>query len=121
MSRRCRWQGIAPRGVILGMAAAGWVVFGTCAARGQQIQTRLPGLQAPASDNLESQILARISVTGEFQPDDLPRLARLAVLESIAATTHIQDDLAGSPLGMRLAEQATALWDASEAFSETVS
>jgi hypothetical protein len=105
----------------VGFTALSWLGLASNAATAQQIQTRLPGFQAPASDTLESEILSRISVTGQYQPDDLARLSRLAVLESIATSVNIREDLRGSPLGNRLEEQATLLWDASQVFSDTVS
>jgi hypothetical protein len=119
MNRTCQCLTIAARGLALG--AASWLWLGSEAAVAQQIQTRLPGFQAPASDSLETEILGRLSITGAYQPDDLARLSRLAVLESIATLVNIRDDLAGSPLGSRLEEQAASLWDASQVFSDTVS
>jgi len=121
MNRTCRRPITAERSLILIVTVVSWLLLGFDSAIAQQIQNRLPGFQAPVSDNLESQILQRISVTGEYQPEDLPRLARLTVLESIATLVNIRDDLRDSPLGIRLESEATSLWDASEVFSETVS
>jgi len=103
------------------MTVVSWLIFDPGPAMAQQIQNRLPGFQAPASDSLEARILARLSVTGEYQPEDLARLARLTVLESIATLVNIRDDLQDSPMGSMLEREATSLWDASQIFSETVS
>jgi len=121
MNQSCRRPIIAERGIVLLLTIVSWPLIGFHPVIAQQIQNRLPGLQAPVSDNLESQILGRISVTGEYQPEDLPRLARLTVLESISTLVNITDDLRDSPLGIRLESEATSLWDASQVFSETVS
>ena len=107
MNRTSRGQITARYGLVLILTVVSWLLLGFDAVIAQQIQNRLPGLQAPASDNLESQILGRLSITGQFQPEDLPRLARLTVLESISTLVNIRDDLRDSPLGNRLESEAT--------------
>jgi hypothetical protein len=120
MNPPCHWPKKLVSGLALGLAAVSWhsTVFNPVLA--QQMQTRLPAFQAPASDSLETELLGRLSVTGEYQSGDLMRLARLSVLESIATLVNIHVDLQGSPIGFRLEEQAAALVDASEFFYETV-
>ena len=81
----------------------------TAAAQDDQVQHRLPAFQAPASDSLETEVLARLNRTGEYLPDDLPRLARLAVLESISMLVNVRADLRGSLTGNQLEEQVTAV------------
>ncbi|MFI5455644.1 MAG: hypothetical protein ACHRXM_09350 [Isosphaerales bacterium] len=120
MTRTSRRQFTAAVGLVLGMTVVSWLILDVGPATAQQIQNRLPGFQAPASDSLEARILARLS-TGEYQPDDLPRLASLTVLESISTLVNIRDDLRDSPMGSLLEREATSLWDASQLFSETVS
>jgi hypothetical protein len=99
----------------------------SCSATGhepllaQQMQTRLPAFQAPARGDLETEILDRLSLTGQYRPDDLPRLARLTVLESIASLSNVRADLLDSGIGDRLETQITAFWDASQNFYEIVS
>ena len=111
-----------PRGPFLPVAAAILVIAGTQSARGQDdAQHRLQSFQAPASDNLESAMLSRLSATGEFQPGDLPRLARLAVLESISMLVNVRADMPRSVAGSQLEQELTALWNTSEAFYEVVS
>jgi len=121
MNRTSRAQITAAFGLVLGLTVVSWRFLDFGPATAQQIQNRLPGFQAPASDSLEARILGRLSVTGEYQPDDLPRLARLTVLESISTLVNIRDDLRDSPMGNLLEREATSLWDASQIFSETVS
>ncbi len=91
------------------------------AAQLQDVQHRLPALQAPASDNLESEMMNRLAVTGQLEPGDLSRLARLAVLNSISMLVNVRADLAESLLGNRLEQELTELWNSSEAFYEDVS
>ena len=86
----------------------------------QDIQRRLPGFQAPASDSLEAEMLGRLSATGEYLPGDLPRLARLAVLESVSMLLNIRTDLPDSALGNRLDQQIVSLWTSSEAFYDVL-
>ncbi len=87
----------------------------------QQIQTRLPALQAPVSDNLEAQVLGRLSATGQYQPDDLPILARLAVLDSIAMMSNVRTDLRDTPAGSRLEGEIAAFWDSAQVLYEDFS
>jgi len=86
----------------------------------QQIQTRLPALQDPVSDSLETQILARLSM-GQSQPDDLPRLARMTVLESIWILSNVQNDLRDTSAGVRVEQQIATFWDAAQVLSEDIS
>jgi hypothetical protein len=93
----------------------------TAAAAAQDIQARLPAFQAPASDSLQSEMMSRISLNGQLQPGDLPRLSRLAVLNSISMLVNARADLPNSPAGNRLDQELMSLWDSSEAFYEVVS
>ncbi len=92
----------------------------TARAQDDQVQHRLPAFQAPASDSLETAVLARLKQTGEYLPDDLPRLARLAVLESISMLVNVRADLRDGITGNQLEEEITALWNDSQAFYEFV-
>ena len=105
---------------ILGMTALATL---TCpaAAQLQDVQHRLPAFQAPASDNLEAEMMNRLAVAGQLEPGDLSRLARLAVLNSISMLVNVRADLPGSLLGNRLEQEVTELWNSSEAFYEDVS
>jgi hypothetical protein len=97
------------------------VLAGNRASSAQDIQHRLPAFQAPASDSLESEMLSRVSLTGQFQPDDLPRVARLAVLNSISMLVNVRADLPDSVLGNQIDQEITGLWNSSQAFYEVVS
>ena len=89
-------------------------------ASGQNIQTRLPAFQAPASDSLESEMLSRLS-QGQLQPGDLARLARLSVLRSISMLVNVRADLPDSIVGNQLDQEITSLWNSSQEFYDVVS
>jgi hypothetical protein len=84
------------------------------------MQHRLPAFQAPASDALETSVLSRLAQTGEYLPDDLPRLARLAVLNSISMRVNVRADLPDSILGGQLDQDLTALSNDSQTFYDFV-
>jgi len=107
--------------LIAGLAATLWLMVGLEPLLAQQIQKRLPALQDPARGDLETEILGRLSVTGQYQPADLPRLARLTVLQSIATLVNVQADLLDTVDGNRLDGDVTAFWDAAQNFYEIVS
>jgi hypothetical protein len=109
------------RVMLLRAAAALAVLASRAPATAQDIPARLPSFQAPASNNLESEMMSRISVTGQLEPGDLPRLARLAVLNSISMLVNVRTDLPNSLAGAQLEQELASLWDSSEAFYEVVS
>jgi hypothetical protein len=90
-------------------------------AEAQNIVSRPPSFQAAGEQSFENQILDRIAQTGQFQPDDLPNLARLVVLESIAMLVDVRTDLADTPFGNRLGADITDLSETSEMFYESIS
>ena len=104
----------------MGMTAVLWLLVSQQPVIAQDVQHRLPAFQDPASDSLQTEILNRIAVTGQYEADDLPRLARLAVLQSISMLSNVQADLRGSLIGDRLEREVTAFWDATAGFSEVV-
>jgi hypothetical protein len=123
MSATHEKRAIGQRRLFLRVASAFLVLTCSRASRAQddQVQHRPPGFQAPGNDSLETEVLARLSQTGQYQPDDLPRLARLAVLESISMLVNVRADLPNSVAGNQLEEELTALWNDSQAFYEFVS
>ena len=70
---------------------------------------------------METLILDRLAVGGQYDPQDLGTLAHLTVLESIAALADIQSDLQTSVLGVRLESELRQLWDTAAIFEESVS
>jgi hypothetical protein len=71
--------------------------------------------------SLEQEMLGRLSLTGQYAPGDLPRLARLMVLESIAMYENLRSDLRETMAGARLEGEMTAVWDAAELFAVSTS
>ncbi len=107
----------APMSVLFALA----VLAGPRAVHAQDsMQHRLPAFQVPASDAFETSVLSRLAQTGEYLPDDLPRLARLAVLNSISMLVNVRADLPDSILGGQLDQDITALWDDSQTFYDYV-
>jgi hypothetical protein len=90
-------------------------------ANAQNYVSRPPSFQAATEPSFENQTLLRLALNGQYQPDDLPHLARLAFLESIAMLVDIRTDLVGSVIGNRLWTETMGLSEASEFFYEDVS
>jgi hypothetical protein len=108
-------------GPLILSAVALLLVFACALGTSQDFQARLPAFQAPASDSLQSEMMSRISLSGQLQPGDLARLSRLAVLNSISMLVNVRADLPHSPAGYLLDQELTSLWNSSEAFYEVVS
>jgi hypothetical protein len=105
--------------VLVLLALSGWLWVSPATAAGQVIAVGEPSFQARASRSLENDILSRLSATGLYEPDDLPRLARLTVLESISMLETIRNDLRNTVIGPQLEAEIATLWDAGEAFYES--
>jgi hypothetical protein len=80
-----------------------------------------PSFQSNDFPSMETLILDRLAVGGQYDPQDLGTLAHLTVLESIAALADVQADMRSSVLGVRLEGELTQLWDAAATFEESVS
>jgi hypothetical protein len=116
-------QQVIPRRRILLCGLAALAILAQpppASAQNDNMRTRLPAFQAPASDSLETQMMSRLSL-GQLQPGDLDRLARLTVLRSISMLVNVRTDAPNSIIGSQLDQQITSLWDSSEAFYEVVS
>ncbi len=121
MRRSGRRRFIGRVSLVAGLTAISCLGVGLEPLSAQQIQRRLPGFQAPARGDLETAMLGRLSATGQYQPSDLPLLARLTVLQSIATLVNVQTDLFYTVVGDRLDAEVTTLWNAAENFYEIVS
>jgi hypothetical protein len=103
--------------VIALMFVAG-VAAGPGAVRGQMLDNSvIGGFEIAPAGSLEAEMLSRLSVTGQYQARDLPRLARLTVLESIAMYENLRADLRETSIGARLEGEMSQLWDAAELFA----
>ena len=96
-------------------------VAGSTAVMGQNIAIGPPSVPVNNFPSMETLILDRLAMGGQYDPQDLGTLAHLTVLESIAAVADVQSDLQYSVLGVRLESQLRQLWDAASAFEESVS
>ena len=67
-----------------------------------------PSFQSNDFPSMETLILDRLAVGGQYNPQDLGTLAHLTVLESIAILADVQADMPNSVLGVRLEGRAQA-------------
>jgi hypothetical protein len=74
---------------------------------------------APAG-SLEWQILDRLAATQQYDPRDLPRLARMTVLESIAMYEDMRANLRQTIMGARLEGEMSVFWESAELFYDSV-
>jgi hypothetical protein len=90
-------------------------------APGQIIAIGPPSFQSNNFPSVETLILDRLAVGGQYSPRDLGTLSHLTVLESIAMLADIQVDMPNSVIGVRLESEIRQLWDAAAVFEESVS
>ena len=102
-------------------AAALEGIVGTARVAAQIIAIGPPSFQSNNFPSMETTILDRLAMGGQYNPQDLGTLAHLTVLESIAAIADVQVDYQTSVLGTRLEIQLRELWDAAATFEESVS
>jgi hypothetical protein len=107
------------RALILTMALA--AIAGANSAIAQIITIGPPSFQSNNFPSMETLILDRLAVGGQYNPADLGTLSHLTVLESIAMLADIQSDMPNSVLGLRLEGEIRQLWDAAAYFEESVS
>jgi hypothetical protein len=77
-------------------------------------------LEMPPAGSVEWQILDRLAATQKYDPRDLPRLARLTVLEAIAMYENARSDLRQTMMGARVEGEMSVVWDAAELFYASV-
>jgi hypothetical protein len=90
-------------------------------APAQIIAIGTPSFQSNNFPSLETLILDRLAMGGQYNPGDLGTLSHLTVLESIAMLADIQADMPNSVTGVRLEGEIRQLWDAAATFEESVS
>ncbi len=104
-------------GLWLVLAMIGAATIEPEVARGQTYDNSIiAGYENPTAGSLEEEMLGRLSVTGQYRPEDLPRLARLTVLESIAMYENLRSDFRATSMGARIEGEMSEFWDASELF-----
>jgi hypothetical protein len=87
----------------------------------QYIAIGPPSFQSNNFPSVETLILDRLAVGGQYNPRDLGTLSHLTVLESIAMLADIQADMPNSVIGVRLEGEIRQLWDTAAVFEESVS
>ena len=100
-----------------GLALAGWLVILPELATAQNLENGvINSFEIAPAGSLEEELLNRLSVTQQYQPGDLPRLARLTLLETIAMYQNVRADLRLTSIGGRLEGEMSTLWEAAELF-----
>ncbi len=102
---------------------AGWLAIGlgSRGASGQTLANQvINNFEIAPAGSLERQVLDRLAVTQQYNPGDLPRLARLTVLESIAMYENLRADLRQTMMGARLEGEMSVVWDSAELFYNSV-
>jgi hypothetical protein len=111
--RRSHWTFI--------LAAALAAIACATNVRAQFIAIGPPSFQSTNFPSLETLILDRLAMGGQYNPGDLSTLSHLMVLESIAMLADIQADMPNTVTGVRLEGEIRQLWDAAATFQESVS
>ena len=106
---------------LIAILVALWAIPGVANVKAQNFVSRPPSFQAPGGQSFERQILDRLTQTGQYEPDDLPNLIRLANLHSIAMLVDVRTDLSQTLIGNRLELDVTGLTQASGSLYESVS
>ncbi len=101
------------------VALAGWLAtgLGCVSASGQTLANGIiNSFEIAPAGSLEWEILDRLAVTQQYNPRDLPRLARMTVLESIAMYEDMRVNLRQTMMGAGLEGEMSMLWDSAELF-----
>jgi hypothetical protein len=109
-------------GLVRILVFGGWLVVGPQSAPAQNLENGvINSFEIAPAGSLEEELLNRLSVTGQYQPGDLPRLARLTLLETIAMYQNVRSDLRLTSIGARIEGEMSTLWDAAELFTVNAS
>ncbi len=109
------------RGSLVLAVALGAIACTSNNVLAQYIAIGPPSFQSNNFPSLETLILDRLAVGGQYNTGDLGTLSHLTVLESIAMLADIQADMPNSVAGVRLEGEIRQLWDAAAIFEESVS
>lgn len=116
--RQCRTSGRIPTILVAAPVAllGGWTT-----ARHAKAQYANPvingyenGFQAAPAGSLEWQVIDRLAASHRYNPRDLPWLARMTVLESIAMYEAVRADLPDTLTGQRIEGEMSILWDSAQ-------
>jgi hypothetical protein len=115
--RRRRSSGLIRRMILVAMA--GWVAGAASpgVASGQTVYNPVVTGDALApAGSLEWEILDRLAYTHRYDRQDLPRLARMTVLESIALYESMVNDFPSLMVGAGIEGEMSVLWNSAEYF-----
>ncbi len=114
-----RWfDRLRPAAIVAMAAAAGLAAGPGPGIAGAQEVTNpvINNFEIAPAGSLEWEMFDRLTYTHRSSPGDLPRLARLTVLESIAMYQNVRSDLPFTIMGARIEGEMTLLWDSAEIF-----
>ena len=114
-----RWfDRLRPAAIVAMAAAAGLAAGPGPGIAGAQEVTNpvINNFEIAPAGSLEWEMFDRLTYTHRSSPGDLPRLARLTVLESIAMYQNVRSDLPFTMMGARIEGEMTLLWDSAEIF-----
>jgi hypothetical protein len=109
-------------GLVPLLVLGGWLAIGLSPAHAQNLENGvINSFEINTAGSMEEQLLNWLANTQQFRPEDLPALARLTLLESIAMYQNVRADLRYTSIGARLEGEMSTLWDASQLFYVNVS
>ncbi len=94
----------------------GWVISREASAQyaNPVINGYENGFQAAPAGSLEWEVIDRLAASHRYNPRDLPWLARMTVLESIAMYEAVRADLPDTLTGRRIEGEMSILWDSAQ-------
>lgn len=104
--------------LLLMLAVVSWLALGpgAPAASAQLANPVINEFEMAPAGSLEWEIMDRLAARQRYDPRDLPRLARLTVLETIAMYENVRADLPATAFGARIEGEMSLLWDAADLF-----
>ncbi len=109
-------------GLVRLLVLGGWLAITPQPASAQNLENGvINSFEIAPAGSLEEELVNRLAMTQQFQSSDLPWLARLTVLETIAMYQNVRVDLRLTSIGARLEGEMSTLWDAAQIFYINVS
>jgi hypothetical protein len=118
MSSRSIGRRNAPRGFVCALVAATCAVLGARTGVAQQIAIGPPSFQADAVRSYDNDLLNRLELSGQYEPEDLSRLTWLSVLQSYVMQADVHNTLRGTPAGDMLETDISTFRDSADGLLE---
>ncbi len=114
--RRCRTLDRLLMTIALAVAAGFGLALSPREAAAQYANPVINGFEIAPAGSLEWEVIDRLAASHRYDPRDLPWLARMTVLESIAMYQSVRSDLPDSLIGARIEGEMSILWDSAQVF-----